>query len=318
MRIGYPCINLSLECRGTKTFRLRSYSPERFQETLANNLACLEKTIEWNIKHHLLFFRISSDLVPFASHPVCKFPWQKVFQREFRIIGRLIKRAQMRISMHPDQFVLLNALDERVVRDSVRELKYHSEILDLLSLPSNAKVQIHIGGVYGNKDKSVARFIRRYEKLPEAIKRRLVIENDDRLYNVSDCLKISKETGIPVLFDSFHHEVNPNGDDLRTAFEKCALTWRKRDGLPMVDYSSQKPSSRFGSHSEHINPFHFRQFLFQLAGYQFDLMLEIKDKEKSALTALKIYQSLKGNINNFMSNTPTLLVKGKVKKIKRV
>ncbi|MEO0080023.1 MAG: UV DNA damage repair endonuclease UvsE, partial [candidate division WOR-3 bacterium] len=98
MRIGYPCINLSLECRGTRTFRLRSYSAQRLKATLASNLACLQETIEWNIRHNLLFFRISSDLVPFASHPVCRFPWQRVFQHEFRIIGDRIKNAGMRIS----------------------------------------------------------------------------------------------------------------------------------------------------------------------------------------------------------------------------
>ncbi len=287
MRIGYPCINLILKCRGTKTFRLRNYSRERMRETVANNLACLEKTIEWNRLHRIGFFRISSDLIPFASHPICSYPWARVFAPVFRKIGRQIKQARMRISMHPDQFILLNAQEERIVQNSIRELEYHCRVLDLLGLPRSAKIQIHAGGLYGDKKKSIERFVRVYRQLPERVRGRLVVENDDRFYNVSDCLEISAQTGMPVLFDSFHHEVNPNGDDLRTAFSRCAATWRRRDGVPMVDYSSQAPVGRPGAHTQHIDPEHFERFIQALAGYDFDLMLEIKDKERSALVALE-------------------------------
>lgn len=288
IRIGYPCINLTLECRGTKTFRLRSYSRERLRLTVASNLDCLAETIGWNIAHGIGFFRISSDLVPFASHPVNTYPWYLVFARQFRRIGELIRRSGMRISMHPDQFVLLNAKREQIVRNSVRELVYHCRVLDLLGLDRTAKVQIHLGGVYGDKRASMERFVRVYHRLPAAVRRRLVIENDDRLYNVADCLAVSRETGIPVVFDSFHHEVNGDGTDLRTAFERCAATWRRRDGRPMVDYSSQHAGARPGTHARHIDIRHFRRFLAALAGYEFDLMLEIKDKERSALVAQQL------------------------------
>ncbi len=288
IRIGYPCINLTLGCRGTKTFRLRSYSRERLRATVRNNLDCLADTIGWNIKHGIGFFRISSDLIPFASHPVNTYPWYLVFARRFRRIGELIRKSGMRISMHPDQFVLLNAKRERIVRDSVRELVYHCRVLDLLGLDRTAKVQIHLGGMYGDKRASLERFVRVYHQLPALIRRRLVIENDDRLYNVSDCLVVSRETGIPVVFDSFHHEVNGDGSDWRTAFERCAGTWRRMDGLPMVDYSSQFAGARPGTHARHLDPAHFRRLLAALAGYDFDLMLEIKDKEQSVLVAQRL------------------------------
>ncbi|MEO0025714.1 MAG: UV DNA damage repair endonuclease UvsE [candidate division WOR-3 bacterium] len=288
IRIGYPCINLTLECRGTKTFRLRSYSKERLRETVSNNLDCLAETICWNIAHGIGFFRISSDLVPFASHPVNTYPWYLVFARQFRRIGEMIRKSRMRISMHPDQFVLLNARDERIVRDSIRELAYHCRVLDRLGLDRSAKVQIHLGGVYGDKRASLERFVRVYHQLPAVVRRRLVIENDDRLYNVSDCLAVSAETGIPVVFDSFHHEVNGDGSDWRTAFERCAGTWRRKDGVPIVDYSSQLAGARPGTHARHLDPAHFRRLLAALAGYDFDLMLEIKDKERSVLVAQRL------------------------------
>lgn len=188
--------------------------------------------------------------------------------------------------MHPDQFVLLNARDKRILNNSIRELVYHSRILDLLNLPMSAKIQIHVGGVYGNKTESIKRFAVNYYRLPRAVKRRLVIENDDRMYNVSDCLEVHKLTGVPVLLDSFHHEVNPDGNNLKTAFRLCARTWRKHDGTPMVDYSSQQPGARPGTHATAIDLNNFRHFFHTLAKYEFDLMLEIKDKEKSALTLI--------------------------------
>ncbi|MGQ9677862.1 MAG: UV DNA damage repair endonuclease UvsE [bacterium] len=287
MRIGYPCINLSMNCRSTKTFRLRSYSATRFKATVAENLNCLEETIKWNIRHNIKFFRISSDLIPFASHPVCTYPWQKVFRAHFRRIGRLVRRYRVRVSMHPDQFVLLNAIDEQILVNSIRELIYHAQVLDLMQLPQDAKIQIHIGGRYHGKEQSIERFAKRYQNLPPFVKRRLVVENDDRLYTVTDCLKLHHLIKIPVVFDSFHHEINSDGIDITTAFMRCAHTWRRRDGIPMVDYSSQEPAARPGSHAYHINLKHFFAFLKQLPDFNCDLMLEIKDKEKSVLTVLR-------------------------------
>jgi len=188
--------------------------------------------------------------------------------------------------MHPDQFVLLNALDRRIVESSVRELEYHCRILDLMLLPLTAKVQIHLGGVYGDKPASQRRFVERYRKLPRAVKRRLVIENDDRSYTVADCLEVSRATTAPVLFDVFHHQMNSSGQTVREALAACAHSWRNRDGVTMVDYSSQEPGQRDGRHAEHIDLADFRRFLAAARGLNLDIMLEIKDKEASALAAL--------------------------------
>ena len=288
MRIGYPCINTTIGCKSSRTFRLKSYSEERLRKTVENNLRCLGKTLRFNVKHNILFFRITSDLVPFASHPICKFDWQGYFKKEFKAIGDFIKSHGIRISMHPDQFTLINSLDNRVFENSVRELVYHAQVLDLMELDTNAKIQIHVGGVYGDKEKSMRRFVERFEKLDEIVKRRLVIENDDRGYSLRDCLKISAEAGIPVLFDVFHHEVNNFGETIREAFGLFVKTWKETDGLPMIDYSSQRKGEREGKHIETIDLGKFGNFLEETKPFDFDIMLEIKDKEKSALKALKV------------------------------
>lgn len=288
MRIGYPCINTSVGCKSSRTFRLKSYSEKRLMETVENNLVCLGRILRFNLKHNILFFRITSDLVPFASHPICKFDWQGSFGKRFKGIGDFIKSCGMRISMHPDQFTLINSLDNRVFENSIRELVYHAQVLDLMELDTSAKIQIHVGGVYGDKKASMRRFVERFEMLDEIVRRRLVIENDDKRYNLKDCLKISAEVGIPMLFDVFHHEVNNSGETTKEAFELFTPTWKPEDGLPMVDYSSQLTSDIKGKHAETLNLGIFREFLEATKPFDFDIMLEIKDKEMSALKAIEI------------------------------
>ena len=288
MRIGYPCINRTIGCTANSTFRLKSYSQSRLKQTIRNNLECLQKILQFNIEHGLLFFRISSDLVPFASHPANKFNWQKHFKQEFEAIGEYIRKNKIRISMHPDQFTLINSVKEDIFERSKKELKYHADLLDLMKLDASAKIQIHVGGVYGDKKKSMERFVKRYEIIDDAIRQRLVIENDDRLDDLSNCLQINRQIKIPVLLDVFHHKLNNKAQIGTEYFELAAKTWElKTDGVPMVDYSSPKPNGLPQQHSETIDLRSFSEFLKQTEPFDFDIMLEIKDKEKSAIQAIE-------------------------------
>ena len=288
MRIGYPCINHSIGCTSSHMFRLSSYTDHRLRDTVRENLACLAKILAYNVNHHLLFFRITSDLVPFASHPVCTFPWQEYFSAEFEHLGAYIRNHGFRISMHPDQFVLLNAPDKGVLRRSIADLVYQVQVLDLMGLDRSAKVQVHVGGIYGNKPASIDRFVKRYHLLDPSIRCRLVIENDERLYTINDCLAIHERTGIPVIMDSFHHSLLHNQERFADLLRPVRQTWNVADGIPMVDYSSQEAGKRAGAHAVHIVEEDFRQFLATTRPADFDLMLEIKDKERSALEALGI------------------------------
>jgi len=288
MKIGYPCINLTIGCKGDRTFRLKSYSEERLKDTVENNLTCFSKMLNYNIERNILFFRITSDLVPFASHPVCKYNWQDEFKDKFTAIGNLIKKNDIRISMHPDQFIVLNSLDLKIVNRSIDELEYHAQILNLLNLDNTAKIQLHVGGVYKDKQKSLNRFAANFNKLSNNIKKRIVIENDDKSYSVKDCLKLYKVIAIPILFDYYHHQIINNKEKLLDVLNDVKKTWNKNDGIPMVDYSSQKPNERRGSHAEYIDIKDFSLFLSKTYPFDFDIMLEIKDKEKSALKAVEL------------------------------
>jgi UV DNA damage endonuclease len=294
MKIGYPCINNWIGCTSSQTFRLNSYSEDLLKEKIRANLVCLQKTLEYNVKHGLFFFRIASGIIPFASHPVNTFDWQEHFRRQFEEIGEYITRYNFRISVHPDQFTLINSLSAEIFERSRNELKYHADLLDCLNLDHSAKIQIHVGGAYGDKPKSMSTFVRRYALLDQTIKRRLVIENDERLYTADDCLAISKQTGIPVLFDIFHHKINHTPDSTSDYFKMASGTWNQKiDGILMVDYSSQKLHGKTGQHAESIDEEDFRSFLRGTQEVDFDIMLEIKDKEVSALKALKILNEIR-------------------------
>lgn len=300
MKIGYPCINNSISRTLPSTFRLASYSEGKLIQTIRGNLTHLNQILDYNVRHGLLFFRISSDLIPFASHPICKLNSSKLFRSEFEQIGIFIRKHRIRVSMHPDQFVILNSPNNAIIDSSINELRYHCKLLDAMRLDETAKVQIHVGGVYGNRIEALTRFIRTYNILDNAIKRRLVIENDDHLYHLNDCLELNRRINTPIVFDSFHHELLSDGESLRFALNRAISTWDKnKDGLPIVDYSSQYKGNhndknnqeRKGKHAERIDGISFKKFLRETEGLDFDIMLEIKDKEKSALTALKILNS---------------------------
>jgi UV DNA damage endonuclease len=148
--------------------------------------------------------------------------------------------------------VVINSHNEKTVQNSIRELRYHCKLLDEICLDNTAKVQIHVGGVYGNKSEAINRFIKTYNNaqlVDPSIKKRLVIENDDHLYSLKDCLVIHQQTGIPIVFDSFHHECffGISKDDtkiegkesLRDTLVKAMSTWNyDKDGIPLVDFSN--------------------------------------------------------------------------------
>ncbi|MFC1846338.1 UV DNA damage repair endonuclease UvsE, partial [Chloroflexota bacterium] len=288
MKVGYPCINWTIGCKGNRTFRLKSYSEQRLIDTLNNNLNCLAKMLRFNVDHNLLFFRITSDLVPFASHPVCQFDWRRYFKDQLSSIGAFIRGNNIRISMHPGQYTLLNSHDGGILARSIKELQYHADVLDSLDLDTSAKIQIHIGGVYGDKNNSVKRFIERYYNLDEVLKRRLVIKNDDRSYTIDDCITIYRETVVPILSDAFHHELNHSRPSIIDALAYISRTWQYQDGIPMIDYSYRQNSKLKVNHAESIDISHFKRFIVETQPYDFDIMLEIKDKEMSALKAVEI------------------------------
>ncbi len=263
MKIGYPCINQSLGKKTISTFRISSYSEEKSIKAVSYNLKVLKEILSYNIQHDLLFFRISSDIIPFASHPICKFDWETYFKKDLIWIGQLVKEKKIRISMHPDQFVVLNSPNKEVVKNGIREINYQIAFLDAMRLDNSAKIQIHVGGTYNDKISSLDRFIKNYNTLlSEETRSRVVIENDDHRFSLKDCLVIHDKTNVPILLDVFHHECMNDGHSIQNAISVADKTWKKdKDGVMMMDYSNQEPNFRRGKHANTLDEMKFKSFL---------------------------------------------------------
>jgi UV DNA damage endonuclease len=291
MNIGFVGDVLSRNIRTSRTFRLASYTPERFRETVAANLRGVREALLFAYQHGIGVYRFSSDIIPFASHPVCTIPWEEEFAAELREIGDIVRRNGIRTSAHPDQFVVLNALDTSVVQNGIGELMYHVRMFEAMGLGPDHTIQIHVGGVYGDKREAMRRFAQVFRHLDSSLRSRLAIENDDRSYSVADCLSLHSEIGVPVIFDVFHHSILNGGEPWVDAARACFATWRTGDAVPLMDYSTQKPGGRMGNHADHIDAGDFRSFVRELRagiGDTCDVILEIKDKDISALEAVRI------------------------------
>lgn len=284
IRLGYACINTTLPSPN-RTCRLRNATPERILELARENLHRIERVLCWNSWHGITLFRISSDTIPFGSHEVNTVKWWEILQPEFERIGGFIRRHQMRVSMHPGQFTVLNSTRMDVVQKSVAELEYHARFLDALGVNFSSKIVVHLGGVFGDKQASLARFIENFSLLTESAQRRLIVENDEKSYSLADALAVAKALTIPVVFDVFHHHWNPSfaGAPLSELVETAAQTWREADGRPKLHYSNQWPGKPPGAHSQTVEVAAFREFSESLNGRALDIMLETKDKEQSVL-----------------------------------
>ena len=284
MRIGYACQGIGIPDTSLRTCQARNATPELLQELTSHNLAVLARLLAYNARNGIRMFRITSDLIPFGSSPVNPLPWWDMHREAFGSIGTFIRENDIRVSMHPGQYTVLNAKESDVVRRAVLDLAYHARVLDLLGTGSDSKIILHVGGVYGNRVEAMDRFADNWRALDEAITRRLIIENDERSYPVSDVLTLGHRLGIPVVFDNLHHRLNPGPESRSDAdwVAACRDTWKERDGKQKIHYSQQAQGRQAGSHSDSISVGPFLQFVASLQEPKPDIMLEVKDKNLSA------------------------------------
>ena len=285
MAIGYACNVIGVQDSGLSRCLLKNAVPDNIKKLISLNLNSLENIINYNVQNGINLYRISSDIIPFGSHFINNVEWWSEYEEILLKIGMKISNAGIRISMHPGQYTVLNSTDHSVVQKALNDLKYHAAFLNALKLDNKNKIILHIGGIYGNKAKATDTFINNYLMLEETIKNRLVIENDDKNYNIKDVLSVSKEINTPVVFDNLHHELNPPDNDYSEFewIEKCSETWKVCDGKQKIHYSQQKMNAPKGAHSDTIYINEFLKFYKELTDKNIDIMLEVKDKNLSAI-----------------------------------
>ncbi len=284
MRVGYACLALGVKGSELSSCTMKNADAARLAALILHNLSALERMVDYNLENGVRLYRISSDLIPFGSSPVNRLDWPGLFRADFERIGKKIRAGGMRVSMHPGQYTVPGAPDEGVAARSVEDLAYHARVLDALGTGTDSKIILHLGGVYGDKKTALERFRARFDGLEPAIRRRVVLENDEKCYNINDALETGLRLTTPVVFDNLHHEVNPSGPpDARYWIDACRETWKLPDGPQKIHYSQQDPLKKPGGHSATIGVRKFLNFVEAAGREDLDIMLEVKDKNLSAI-----------------------------------
>jgi UV DNA damage endonuclease len=294
MRVGYACI--CLECPGlrcTRTTVLRNATPERLSDLIRQNLSGLGEILRLNEARGIRLFRIGNDLVPFSSHPINTLFWWEDFQPELRALGEWVRQHGHRLSFHTNPYTLLNSLREEVVENSLRDLTALARVFEAMELNASHKIILHGGVRAPDFDSAEARFEAALERVPDAVRARLVVENDDRVYPAERILGLCRRTGLPMVFDTLHHAVLPGEwaevpvvELLNAAFS----TWGAADGPPKIHFSSQDPDRRPGAHAYGIHPEELSAFLVatQNTTPDFDIMFECKGKDAAVVEVLPL------------------------------
>lgn len=251
--------------------------------------------------HHIEVMRVSSDLFPHYTN-IYLIPQDKQYtldfaKEELKKIGDYAKQNNMRLTMHPGQFNVLATKDDKILKRTVADLKMHADILDYMGLDGNSIMVIHGGGTYGEKEKTIQRWIENYANLSDQIKNRLVLENCEKNFSIEDCLRVSKATGIPVVFDTHHFKCykkfhpEETFQDIRVYIKASIETWIKKGLRPKFHISEQDTEKVVGAHSKFVKkiPEYYIE-IPQKLGIGIDLMIEAKGKEAAILYLFRKYK----------------------------
>lgn len=272
---------------------LKSYNEDIFNECVRENIKGLLNILRWNKENEIYMFRISSDIIPFGSHSINEIKWWDAHREGLRECGIFIKENNIRVSMHPGQYTVLNSSNEEVVKKSIADLEYHCRVLDSMKVDYSNKIVLHVGGVYGDKHPAMERFKRNFYRLSDSMKKRLVVENDDKSYNIEDVLGICNELSIPAVFDNLHHRLNSCSLEIDDILNAVKDTWKTEDGRVKLHYSDQDMEKKGGAHSKFVITKNFLSYMESIKNLNADVMLEVKDKEVSAI---KCTYALKENL----------------------
>ena len=294
---GYACINMGFSNRPksqrittNRTMIKRTFFEKGIgyaSELALQNVRDLHKILDWNLENDIYFYRLSSDIIPWASeYEMEELPDYNLILAATMKAGNFAREHGMRLTSHPGPFNKLASPKERVFQLTYKDLKVHGDLFDMIGLPRTpyAKLNIHVGAAYGDKPFALDNFCRNFERLPENVRSRLTVENDDKesLYSTLELYEgVYKRIGIPIVFDYHHHMLHPGGQTEQEALELALSTWG--DIKPVVHYAESRsvehnnPKIKPQAHSDMIrNP-------FDDYGHDLDVMIEAKHKELALL-----------------------------------
>lgn len=286
VRLGYVALSKALEDVTTSStitytnYINKNYNTSKLLEITKNNLDSLYEIIKYNVKNNFHFYRLTSKLVPLATHNKVDFDYITPFLDEYKKIGKLINDNNIRVDTHPDQYTVLNSMDSKIVKNTVEILEYHYKIMDALGIKDKIII-LHVGSSACGKKASITRFINNFNKLPDHIKKCIAVENDDKVYNIKDVLELCHKINVPMVLDYHHFICNNEKEDINDYLKEIIDTWCEK--LPKMHFSSPKSKLKkeFRSHSDYINKECFIEFIniIKKQDKDIDIMLEAKAKD---------------------------------------
>lgn len=286
VRLGYVALSKALDDVTTSStitytnYINKNYNTSKLLEITKNNLDSLYEIIKYNVKNNFHFYRLTSKLVPLATHDKIDFDYITPLLDEYKKIGKLINDNNIRVDTHPDQYAVLNSMDSKIVKNTVEILEYHYKIMDAIGIKDKIII-LHVGSSACGKKASITRFINNFNKLPDRIKKCIAVENDDKIYNIKDVLELCHKINVPMVLDYHHFICNNEKEDINDYLKEIIDTW---DGkLPKMHFSSPKSKLKkeFRSHSDYINKECFIKFIniLKKQDKDIDIMLEAKAKD---------------------------------------
>lgn len=295
-RLGYVAMTMSLEdCSPSGAVTYKNFEKisgeqarlHRLRKVASKNFLNTLRILRYNKALEIPVYRLTSKLIPLATHPeIHNWNYINDFAENLNEIGSFIKQNDFRISAHPDHFTVINSQQPRVFTDAFRDLDYHVKLYEAMGLEDyKYKLVLHVGGVYGNKQDSIKRFCDNFIRLPERIRERLILENDDKSYNTFEVLELCQHLKIPMVLDVHHHNCLCSQNDLMNVLPEIFDTWKNEYFPPKIHFSSPKNEKDFRSHADMIDYDEFMEFL-EIAAFlnrDFDVMLEAKSKDLALL-----------------------------------
>ena len=287
IRLGYACIsktlsNVTTSSTITYTTFQKDKDYKKIDTAIKSNLNALKEILTYNIKNNIHFFRLSSKLIPLATKSDVIFDYIDPYKDYYNSIAKIIKDNKLRIDFHPDEFCVLNSTKSEVVKNSIAILEYHYNLLKALEIKNKILV-LHIGGNTFGKKNSISRFINNFNTLSKDIQESIAIENDDKIFNIRDCVYISKNINVPVILDYHHHICNHDELDINDYLKDILSSWHNT--TPKMHFSSPKNKTKkdFRSHNDYINVDAFINFIDLLKpfNHDIDIMIEAKAKDEA-------------------------------------
>ena len=247
IRLGYVSLPVTLDITASKTITLTTYKKlgvkrgeEKRRKLLEENLENLQNILTYNDKNHIHFYRLTSNLVPLLTYPNSYDNILKKYKNKFQEIGKFIKEKNMRVDMHPDQYLVLNSIHPEIVESTIKSLEYYDSLMNQLGLKTN--IILHVGSGQEGKTKAMKRFEENFKRLNSSIQEKIVIENDDKTFNIRNVLSLSKKIQVPVVLDYHHFLVNRNHEKIEDFIIDIFDSWKT---TPKIHFSSPKNKKEF-------------------------------------------------------------------------